>query len=95
MPEPNRAPYRIEPQLVGWAFWQLVEMRATVIIECDACHHQGVWTPEVLGRRSRLMSGKSFGWIARRLRCSACRSNWLMIYLKPGTTLWAPSGRHG
>ena len=89
MPEPNREPYRLQPELAGWAFWQLVEMRATVIIECDACHHKAEWTPEILRSRSRRMPSKNFKWIVRRLRCSKCRSNWLMVYLKPSAKLWA------
>jgi len=87
MPEPNRSPWQIQPGLGGWPFWSLVEQRVTVILECEACHHEARWTPAEIDRRSRKVRSKNFGWIARKLRCSKCRSEWVKVSLAPGCHL--------
>ena len=87
MPEPNRPPWQIQGDLGGWPFWSLVEQRVTVILECEACHHEARWTPAEIDRRSKKVRSKNFGWIARKLRCSKCRSEWVRISLAPGCFL--------
>lgn len=96
MPEPNRVPWLIEEQLGGWAVWQLCEMNVVLTIKCDACQHSARWTPADTKRRLRRHTGRPLWMIARKLRCSACRSEWLRISAESGSLLGgrAPM-RHG
>ena len=87
MPEPNRAPWLIDGRLGGWAVWKLVENRVTVAIKCDACGHVAEWRPVDLDRKFAGARGRNMTWIAPRLRCSRCRSNWVRISMTPGSLM--------
>jgi transcriptional regulator GlxA family with amidase domain len=84
MPEPNRLPWRIDPEIAQVAFWRLIEQRITVVLECTACHHKAEWPPNELERLFRRQSGKTLAWYAHRLRCRACRSEWVSVAAKEG-----------
>ena len=82
MPEPNRRPpWRIADGLGPWAVWQLVDQRVVLAIACDSCPHAARWGPDQLRRRFRRHQGRTIAWIAPRLRCSKCRSEWIRISL--------------
>jgi len=88
VPEPShRPPWRIEDRLGGWPIWSLIEQRATILIQCDACQHLARWTPEDLGRKLRRSRGHTIARIAPRLRCARCRSNWVRVSLAQGSFL--------
>jgi len=84
MPEPNRLPWRIDPEIAQVAFWKLVEQRVTVVVECASCNHKAEWGPAQLDRMFRRQRGKNLAWIASRLRCRACRSEWVSLAAKDG-----------
>jgi hypothetical protein len=79
MPEPNRPPWRIAEGLGGVAIWRLVERNVTLVITCDACPHFAKRASADLERRFRRQRGRTLAWIAPKLRCSRCRSEWLRI----------------
>lgn len=79
MPEPNRPPWRIASDLGNWAIWQLAERGAVIVIECDSCPHFVRWTPADLTSRFPRSLGRTMAWIAPKLRCSRCRSNWVKV----------------
>jgi hypothetical protein len=79
MPEPNRPAYLIEDMIAGLPFWLLVEQQTVVRFDCDACHHVGRWTPDDIERRFRSRQGLTLRQIAPRLRCSACKSEWVYV----------------
>jgi hypothetical protein len=87
MPEPSRPPWKIAGDIADWAVWQLADMRITVVIACDACHHTANWSPDDLRRRLSRYRGRKFQWFASRLRCSQCRSPWVRVSAAPGSML--------
>ncbi|MDR3513451.1 MAG: hypothetical protein P4L73_17570 [Caulobacteraceae bacterium] len=95
MPEPSRPPWRIADGLGGLAIWSLVDQRVTLVIECDSCPHFAKWTPADLDRRFRRHRGRSLSWIAPRLRCSRCKSNWVRISAERGAVVGARPGAWG
>ncbi len=81
MPEPNhRPPYQIADDIAGWPLWVLIDHGVTVMIECDSCHHQTAWSPEHMDRAFRSHRGKSLWWLAARLRCLNCRSQYVRLW---------------
>jgi hypothetical protein len=90
MPEPNhRPPWQIAGKLGGWAIWQLVEQRVTLVIECDACPNVAKWAPADLNRHLGMVRGRSLAWVAPYLRCSRCKSEWIRISQEKGSMLGA------
>ena len=87
MPEPNRPPWRIVSELDGKAIWWLVDQRVTVLIQCDACPHEARWKPADLDRKFARVRGKTMAYIAPRLRCSRCRSEWVRVSMIAGSVL--------
>jgi hypothetical protein len=82
MPEPNRSPALVDQGLNGIPFWMLIEQRATLRLECEACHHVAIWTPEWMHAKFyEHHRGKTVRDIASRLRCPVpkCRSDWVWI----------------
>lgn len=79
LPEPNRSPFLIEDGLAGIPFWMLVEQRAVVAFECEACHHRATWDAAAIEQRFKRHRGKTLASIARRLRCAVCRSEWVVV----------------
>ena len=81
MPEPNRSPWRVAPDIDNVPVAQLVECRMSVTLDCESCPHVATWTPEDIGRRFGGHGDKTFNWLGSRLRCSHCRSDWVRISL--------------
>jgi hypothetical protein len=79
MPEPNRAPYRIETQLQGKRMREIIEMRADLVVMCDACPHVKVWKATELSRTFAKRQRTRIEDIAAALKCTRCGSNWLRI----------------
>ncbi len=79
MPEPNRPPVLIEDGLGGLPFWMLIEQRAIVVMECEACHHRREWTAETMERLFSQHRGKTLSLVADKLRCGECKSDWVWI----------------
>jgi hypothetical protein len=81
MPEPNRPAALIEDGLANLPFWMLIEQRAVIVMECEACHHVGKWDAETMERRFHRHRGLTLRKIAPLLRCSApkCGSEWVWI----------------
>ena len=84
MPEPNRSPWRVAPDIDNVPVCQLVECRMSVMLDCESCAHVAIWTPADIGRRLGGHTDKTFNWLGSRLRCSHCRSDWVRISLAPG-----------
>ena len=81
MPEPNdRTPYQVAPEIAGWPLWVLIDQNATVMIECDGCHHRASWTPAYLAGTFPAHRGKGLFWLAGRLRCGRCRSGYVRLW---------------
>jgi hypothetical protein len=98
MPEPNRLPHHIEEELARLTVGDLIEQRAQVHIECDACHHTAVWSAEDLGRKFPRHHAVTFGQIGPHLRCGVrrCRSDWVRVsrlYQQPASTPTSPTQR--
>ena len=79
MPEP-RTTFRIADNIGPAPFWQLIEQGVTIAIECDACHWQTRWTPEQIEGRFRRHRSKSLNFIASKLRCHRCNSQFVHIW---------------
>jgi hypothetical protein len=80
MPEPNRSPALVDRGLHGIPFWMLIEQKAVLRLECEACRHAAVWTPEwMFARLFEHHRGKTVSDIAGRLRCAKCRSDWVWV----------------
>lgn len=81
MPEPNREPFLIEENLDSVPFWMLIELRAVIVFECNACFHRSEWTAETMERLFHDHRGLTLRDVAPRLRCSApkCKSEWVWI----------------
>lgn len=77
MPEPNRAPWLVEPELGAAPFARLIAQGARVGLICHACRHRAIWTADDLGRRFAGRPRLTFRELAPRLRCSVCRSEWV------------------
>ena len=95
MPEPNhRPPYRFEDGLGSVMLWSLIEQRATIVIECDNCNRKAEWSADYMARQLGKWRNKNIRQIAPKLRCFACRSNWLRIWRSdprknlPNATFW-------
>ena len=83
MPEPNHRPsFQLSEEIQGWPLWVLIEERCTVMVECDACFHRAEWTPAFMDRRFTRFRGKSLWWVAAKLRCGQCRSNYVHLWKK-------------
>ena len=94
MPEPNRPPFLIEENLDSVPFWMLIEQRAVIVFECDACHHCGTWTAETMERLFHNDRGLTLRHVAPRLRCSKpkCHSQWVRISRAYNSRPAAPDG---
>jgi hypothetical protein len=79
MPEPNRPPWRVAPDIDNRPVRQLVERRVSVMLDCESCPHVATWTPADISRRFGGHGDKSFNWLGSRLRCSHCGSEWVRI----------------
>jgi hypothetical protein len=79
MPEPNRAPWLIEPAIAGVTVGQLIERRVAINLACHACPHWARWTADELTRRFGNRTGLTLRQLAPRIRCSRCRSEWVEI----------------
>jgi hypothetical protein len=77
MPEPNRAPQLVEPALSSAPLARLIEQGAEIGLVCHACRHSAVWAPADLRRRFGAKPGLTFRDLAPRLRCGACKSEWI------------------
>ena len=79
MPEPNRTPWRVAPDIADRTVSQLIEGRVSVVLDCESCPHMATWTPTDVGRRLGRHRDKTLNALAPRLRCSRCRSEWVRI----------------
>jgi len=79
MPEPNRSPWRVAPDLTGFPVRDSITASLSVRLVCEGCRHEARWSPEDLGRRFAKTPDTTFNRIGSRLRCSRCRSDWVMI----------------
>lgn len=87
MPGSETAPtFRIADGLDQIRVWELVEAKATLVVECAACRRRSLWTPEFMQRRLRRLSGKRLVTLAIKLRCSACRSPYVRIWRQPAAS---------
>jgi hypothetical protein len=85
MPEPNRPPWQVAPELNALYGWQLLESGMGLSIHCDACGRITEWHHAFLKRRFKNLQRVRMPEIASRLRCSKCRSNWVKVFaLRPG-----------
>ena len=79
MPEPSRPPWLIEPDLAALPIGRLIEESAIVGLACHACGHRTIWYPGDLRRRFAGHPKLTFRQVAPRLRCRACRSEWVQV----------------
>jgi hypothetical protein len=80
VPEPNRLPALVDEGLRGAPFCRLIEQRAVVRLECDACRHVALWTPEwMFNKFFEHHRDLTVPDIAGRLRCCKCRSEWVWV----------------
>lgn len=79
MPEPNRAPWLIEPELEAAPFSQLIGEGAEIGLVCHACRRRVVWTALDLSHRFPGRPKLTFKALAPRLRCGACKSEWVQV----------------
>jgi AraC-like DNA-binding protein len=79
MPEPNRAPWLIEPELEAVPLVRLIAQQAVLGLVCHACRHRATWTADELERRFGLSPALTLRGVAPRLRCSICRSQWVEV----------------
>jgi AraC-like DNA-binding protein len=89
MPEPNRAPWLVEPELAAAPLARLIEQEAILALVCHACRHRATWTAGELQRRFGRSPTLTLRGLAPKLRCGVCRSQWVEI-LKHGR---APAGQ--
>jgi hypothetical protein len=94
MPEPNRHPWRIAPDLDNVPISQLLERCLDIALECEACPHVATWTPEDVRQRLGGNANKTFNALAKRLRCSRCRSGWVRISLAGSASGRTGGARH-
>ena len=81
MPEPNhRPPFQVARDIAGWPLWVLIDHRTVVMLECDACHHRTSWSPGYMAKAFPTYRGKSLEWLAGRLRCGRCRSEYVRLW---------------
>jgi hypothetical protein len=83
MPEPNRPPWQVGADLDGLPIWALVADAVTVRLECESCHHAAEWRPGDLDRLFRRVPTKTLSQIGPKLRCRACRSEWVRVSRAP------------
>jgi hypothetical protein len=86
MPEPNRPPWRVTPDIGSRPVRELVERHISVMLDCESCPYVTVWTPADISRRFGGHTDKSFDWLGPRLRCSHCRSEWVRISPAPSAS---------
>jgi hypothetical protein len=79
MPEPNRPPWRVDPDIGARPARQLIERGVSVMLDCESCLHIATWGPADIARRFGGHADRSFNWLGPRLRCSHCRSEWVRI----------------
>jgi len=79
MPEPNRTPWLIGPDLGDALVARLIEQQAVLALTCHACRHRARWSPAELRRRFAEQPRLSLRVLAPRLRCRVCRSEWIEI----------------
>jgi hypothetical protein len=79
MPEPNRAPWLIAPDLSAAPIARLIEQGAEIGLLCHACRRRATWTAQDLRRRFAGRPGLTFRELAPRLRCGVCRSDWIEV----------------
>lgn len=80
MPEPNRPPCAIEPDLAETPICWLIDDRVTVALKCDNCHHEGEWSPEHMATKLKRWLTRPLGDIRWQIRCTRCRSNWMHVW---------------
>ena len=80
MPEPNRPPWRIADALGGSPIGDLIDSKVTVILECESCRHRAAWSAGDLARRFGKVREATLNRIAPKLRCRACRSEWVRLF---------------
>lgn len=83
MPEPSRPPWLIEPDLAAIPIERLIGESAAVGLICHACRHRAIWDPDDLRRRFGGRPKLTFREVAPRLRCRACRSEWVQVTREP------------
>jgi hypothetical protein len=79
MPEPSRPPWLIEAEFAAIPIARLIDDNAVVGLVCHACRHKARWPAGELRRRFAGKPKLTFGQVAPRLRCRACRSEWVQI----------------
>jgi hypothetical protein len=79
VPEPSRPPWLIEPDLAAVPIARLIEEGAAIGLTCHACRRRATWFPGDLGRRFAGKPKLTFTQVAPRLRCRACRSEWVQV----------------
>lgn len=79
MPEPNRAPWLVEPELEALPFARLIGEGVRIGLLCHACRRRVVWTAEDLSRRFPGRPRLTFKALAPRLRCGVCKSEWVQV----------------
>jgi hypothetical protein len=80
MPEPNRTPWLIDPDLAGTPMARLIDTGAVVRLVCHACRHPARWDAGELRRRFAGRATLTFRGLAPRLRCGRCRSEWVEVF---------------
>ena len=79
MPEPNRAPYRIEKQIQRRRVSQIIDAGIDLVVMCDACPNTRIWRRAEIARVFAKRGDASIEDVASHLTCSKCGSNWLQV----------------
>lgn len=79
MPEPNRPPWLVDATLAGVPIGRLIDRGTAVGLLCHACRRRATWTAEDLRRRFAGRSGLTLRELAPRIRCGACKSEWIEV----------------
>ncbi|QUD90582.1 hypothetical protein [Phenylobacterium montanum] len=68
------ASFDIRDGLADWPLGRLVDENATLIIECQNCPYQTVWTPQEIIDRFPNAPERRLSEVVERMTCSRCRS---------------------
>jgi hypothetical protein len=81
MPEvTNRPPWRVTDEVASLRVWEAIEQKVVILISCENCHHKSEWTPLFMEEKLRKFKGQRFTRVASQLRCSGCRSNYVLVW---------------
>lgn len=80
MPELNRPAFQVAGDIRLLSLAALIERGITVNLECEACYHKADWTPEFMEHALARHLATPIWIVARNLRCSECRSEYVRVW---------------